>query len=651
MASEKIERLRAETKRLVDARQWDELISVVTELIKLEKEPEKWAEAYFWRGIAHYKKSDPDRAIEDFNSALNINPEYAEAYLGRGSAYSQKRDFDRAIKDFDKVLDINPEYAEAYIHRGSAYYEKRDVDRAIEDFDSVLKISPEFAEAYYSRGIAYIKKRDFDRAIEDFDRALDINPEYAEAYFSRGLAYDKNGDFDRANEDFDNALNINPQYAEACISHGLDHLEKGAPDSAIKYFEKAQKAGYETMSMRNGMFYCYLGVAHLRMDNYHPAMINLNRAAQYSNDLKYIHRFVYIASQISVIDHLKDNDKVKAFENYSKLLKIVLKIQETLFYKKQNQVAHYTSLNVLKSLSENKGEFRFYNAAYMNDPEEGQVFFNMVKEKQDIDIKQCFYGNEEQPYRSPAYIGSFAEVQKDEPKDKLFLWRTYGKQDAEEAAGACLIFNSNCFSDWPDLQFGGMFQLQLHHSSGILQTQPKLYEIAYKEGKHCKAIEKEQLPELISRLKEIKEFIDKQDKETKELRQRARESLDSIHLKEIKELIDKRDEETEKLRQLARESLDSIRFLFKEKHYSGENEVRVVRLRYGQGDESSNSDIKVDMENIPPRFYLPVLRYFRFNEVILGPRTQHSQEWQQWLEEQGIDNVKRSEINYGKPYT
>ncbi len=79
MASEKIERLRAETKRLVEAEQRDKLIPVTTECIKLEKEPEKQAEAYYWRGMTYlHRKSNFDRAIEDFSHALNINPEDAD---------------------------------------------------------------------------------------------------------------------------------------------------------------------------------------------------------------------------------------------------------------------------------------------------------------------------------------------------------------------------------------------------------------------------------------------------------------------------------------------------------------------------------------------------------------------------------------------
>ena len=64
------------------------------------------------------KKGDSDRAIEDFNKTINLNPNYVDAHNNRGVAYGEKGDFDRAIKDFNKVIELNPNYAEVYSNRG-----------------------------------------------------------------------------------------------------------------------------------------------------------------------------------------------------------------------------------------------------------------------------------------------------------------------------------------------------------------------------------------------------------------------------------------------------------------------------------------------------------------------------------------------------
>ena len=125
-------------------------------------------------------------------------------------------------------------------------------------------------------------------------------------------------------------------------------------------------------------------------------------------------------------------------------------------------------------------------------------------------------------------------------------------------------------------------------------------------------------------------------------------------LKDIKDHLDKENlsEAKPELKKLVRELLDSIRFLFKASHYSEEKEVRVIDIRYHKENAAQGSDgVKVDVEQIPPRFYLETPESFRFDEVILGPRSQNIHEWEQWIKEQDADvKVKKSEIKYGNTH-
>jgi tetratricopeptide (TPR) repeat protein len=57
-------------------------------------------------------------------------------------------EYDRAIQDFDYAIRLEPEYATAYIDRGWEYYEMGDVERAILDFSQAIRSDPENAYAY-----------------------------------------------------------------------------------------------------------------------------------------------------------------------------------------------------------------------------------------------------------------------------------------------------------------------------------------------------------------------------------------------------------------------------------------------------------------------------------------------------------------------
>ena len=59
----------------------------------------------------------------------------AIAYNNRGNAYAAKADYDRAIQDFDQSIKLNPTYTKPFNNRGVAYLKKGEYDLAIEAFD------------------------------------------------------------------------------------------------------------------------------------------------------------------------------------------------------------------------------------------------------------------------------------------------------------------------------------------------------------------------------------------------------------------------------------------------------------------------------------------------------------------------------------
>ena len=352
--------------------------------------------------------------------------------------------------------------------------------------------------------------------------------------------------------------------------------------------------------------------------------------------MKFIFSQNYVASQIAdIYKGSKKKDKVKAFELYSKLLNSIIKIQLKQFYKPEEgrEVAHYTSLHTLKDLANKEEGFRFYNAAYMNDPEEGSVFFDIIKEKEpEIKVKEVFYEEDEDlTYPSPAYIGSFIMVDSNnrEQRDELFLWRTYGKDNGQEAAGACVVFRheGTCFAETYEPPVGDMQRLQSEPSmvAGDLknpeerqQSKPALYRILYMDEETKKELS-EKLDELAKSLEQVKRYVST-----------------------------RKDNRKNKLKQLTRELLDNIRFLFKASHYKEEQEVRVIQFCYSDENMSQEPDgINIDTEQIPPRFYLDAHDSFRFDEVILGPEAHGVREWTQWLKKRGI-KAKKSKIKYGK---
>ena len=85
----------------------------------------------------------------------SLRPTTAAATLG-----TNKKDYDKAIADYDEAIELDPKDAVAYNNRGVAWYAKNEYDKAIADFNEAIRLDPEDAVAYINRGNAwYAKKR------------------------------------------------------------------------------------------------------------------------------------------------------------------------------------------------------------------------------------------------------------------------------------------------------------------------------------------------------------------------------------------------------------------------------------------------------------------------------------------------------------
>ena len=189
------------------------------------------------RGTAYSSKGDHDRAIQDFNEAIRLNPNFERAYYLRGNAYIVKEEYDRATQDFNEAIQLNPNAETAYYGRGYAYKKKGDYDRAIQDFNEAIRLNPNFERAYYNRANAYIDKEEYDRAIQDFNEAIQLNPNNGNNYNNRGVAYIRKGDYGRAIQDYSQAIHLNSNDTTAYLNRGGAYFAQSNLTAAIADFE------------------------------------------------------------------------------------------------------------------------------------------------------------------------------------------------------------------------------------------------------------------------------------------------------------------------------------------------------------------------------------------------------------------------------
>jgi lipoprotein NlpI len=185
----------------------------------------------------HCMDSNPDVSIGGCTALIQsgqlTNYNLANAFNNRGLSYHVKGEYDRAIQDYDQAIRLNPGYAYAFFNRGIAYKDKGEYDRAIQDYDQAIKLDPVLAIAFFSRGNVYRVKGEYDRAIQDYDQAIKLNPGDADAFRSRGAAHFFMGEFAAAEPDFAEALKANPGDAYSALWLFLAQARAGKDGSSV----------------------------------------------------------------------------------------------------------------------------------------------------------------------------------------------------------------------------------------------------------------------------------------------------------------------------------------------------------------------------------------------------------------------------------
>ncbi|TXJ12901.1 tetratricopeptide repeat protein [Brachyspira aalborgi] len=75
--------------------------------------------------MVYNRKGEHDKAIEDYNKAIEINPDFALTYNNIGLSFYLKKDFDKALEYIRKAINIDNYFGEAYSTMAMIYDEKK----------------------------------------------------------------------------------------------------------------------------------------------------------------------------------------------------------------------------------------------------------------------------------------------------------------------------------------------------------------------------------------------------------------------------------------------------------------------------------------------------------------------------------------------
>lgn len=288
--------------------------------------------AYRGQGIAYMQKLDFEKALESFNSALNISADSGwnvDIMYYKANALECLGKVDEAIKTYGMVLEMDKNNILALRSRANLYRETGDVNRAIQDYEAALKKDEGNYYSYIGLYTCYCDTQDEEKAKQALDRASRLKVSNNEDKYLLGQVHFYQKNYTSAKIEMGNA--VENGFHEANYFLGEIAMQEGDYEKAIEYYEE-YRAGVITTSptVCNQEAVCYLAL--FRYDEAEK-MIELglsfgasaarqqlmrNQIAVYEG--RYDFASAYMAFQTYIVTYPNDSEAIEEYKFVKKRL-------------------------------------------------------------------------------------------------------------------------------------------------------------------------------------------------------------------------------------------------------------------------------------------------------------------------------------------
>jgi non-specific serine/threonine protein kinase len=211
---------------------------------------------FYMRGsefLSRRGQKDRQTAIQMFEHALSIDPNFALAYVALAEAYAFNYIFlggerlwlEKMMEMNEKALSIDPDLIEAQFGMGMVYVYQKRFAEAKRSFEKVLQSKNDFYPACYWLGLTSDMLEDYGGAIKYYKRAATIRPYSEEPWHYLELSFRRGGKLKAAQEAANRMielgtrnLEVNPKDVVALSRMVVTYASMGESKKALEAVRK-----------------------------------------------------------------------------------------------------------------------------------------------------------------------------------------------------------------------------------------------------------------------------------------------------------------------------------------------------------------------------------------------------------------------------
>ena len=139
------------------------------------------------------------------------SPSSPNTHNNLGDVYGRWGDKQRALQEFQTAIVLKPNYADAYHNLANTYLELADGEKAIENYKKAIEFSPKLWQSYQNIAAVYFQQKKYDLALDYIQKAISINSKNLILKSNLGFVYLSLGEKEKAKEIFSQVLSLDPQ--------------------------------------------------------------------------------------------------------------------------------------------------------------------------------------------------------------------------------------------------------------------------------------------------------------------------------------------------------------------------------------------------------------------------------------------------------
>ena len=178
-----------------------------------QQDPEN-ADAFYLMGHVYYEMGDTGRAVNAYQRAVDINPEFRQAWIQLGDVLTILK-IKRALECYDNALRLDSLDPKVMHNKAYALQALGKKQESLELFRELVVRFPTYEPGFYNLALLYAEADSLDRALEHFNLCIELQPTEPSSYYQRALVYIRLNKKAEAKSDLQNTLNLDPEFEEA----------------------------------------------------------------------------------------------------------------------------------------------------------------------------------------------------------------------------------------------------------------------------------------------------------------------------------------------------------------------------------------------------------------------------------------------------